>query len=142
MAVLASIAIMLAVTLVPTLRSYLRQQGEIDAMRATVARQRAAVDGLREQKAQWADPAFVEQQARERLKFVKVGEKSYTVIDATPPAASGTDPKVASVPAASGRNHPWYGQLWQSMVIADTPAAATTGKLPLTTVTTPGQSTR
>ena len=41
--VLASIAVLLAVTLVPTLRSYLRQQGEIDALRQDVASQRADV---------------------------------------------------------------------------------------------------
>ena len=38
--VLASIFVLLAVTLVPTLRSYLRQQGEIDALRGRVTEQR------------------------------------------------------------------------------------------------------
>ena len=39
--VLASIFVLLAVTLVPTLRSYLRQQGEIDALRGQVERSSA-----------------------------------------------------------------------------------------------------
>lgn len=114
--VLASIAVLLAVTLVPTLRSYLRQQGEIDSLRRDVTAQRADVAALQKEQARWNDDAYVMQQARERLKFVKVGEKSYTVIDGKP--AAKTVPGVASAPAASS-DHPWYGQLWESVQVAD-----------------------
>ena len=44
MLVLASIFVLLAITLVPTLRSYLRQQGEIEALREQVAGQRVTVE--------------------------------------------------------------------------------------------------
>ncbi|WP_327445108.1 septum formation initiator family protein [Pedococcus sp.] len=114
--VLASIAVLLAVTLVPTLRSYLRQQGQINALRDQVAAQRVDVTALQKEQARWNDEAYVVQQARERLKFVKVGEKSYTVIDGRPAAKSV--PGVASAPAASS-SHPWYGQLWESVQVAD-----------------------
>ena len=72
--VLASIFVLLAVTLVPTLRSYLRQQGDIDALRGAGGEQRQGREELQKEQARWNDPAYVEQQARERLKFVKVGE--------------------------------------------------------------------
>ena len=115
---------MLAVTLIPTLRSTLNQQGEINAIRDQLGQQRETVAAMQQEQRQWSDPVFLEQQARERLKFVRVGETSYTVIDAqTAPANSG-DPKIAApatVPTFAG---PWYGQLWQSMVIADAPAKA------------------
>ncbi|MFC8501691.1 septum formation initiator family protein [Pedococcus sp. NPDC057267] len=114
--VLASILVLLAVTLVPTLRSYLRQQGEIDALRGQVASQRDDVIGLQKEQARWNDDAYVVQQARERLKFVKVGEKSYTVIDGKPAAPS--EPGVAKAPAGAS-DHPWYGQLWESVRAAD-----------------------
>lgn len=114
--VLASIVVLLAVTLVPTLRSYLRQQGEIDALRGQVSSQRTQVAELQKEQARWNDSAYVVQQARERLKFVKVGEKSYTVIDGKPSATAL--PRVASAPAASS-GHPWYGQLWDSVRAAD-----------------------
>ncbi|NNM46663.1 FtsB family cell division protein [Knoellia koreensis] len=126
--VLASIFVLLAVTLVPTLRSYLRQQGQIDALREQVASQRANVSDLQKEQARWNDKDYVVQQARERLKFVKVGEKSYTVIDGKPTAKSAT--QVAKAPAAAS-DHPWYGQLWESMRAADTAptdAGAGTGK--------------
>ena len=119
--VLASILVLLAVTLVPTLRSYLRQQGQIDSLRQQVAAQRTDVTSLQKEQARWNDEAYVVQQARERLKFVKVGEKSYTVIDGR--AAARTEPGVAAAPAASS-DHPWYGQLWESVRVADSGPAA------------------
>jgi hypothetical protein len=115
---------MLAVTLIPTLRSTLNQQSEINALRNQLGQQRETVASMEQEQRQWSDPVFLEQQARERLKFVRVGETSYTVIDAqTAPANSG-DLKIAAPAAVSTFDGPWYGQLWQSMVIADTPAKA------------------
>jgi hypothetical protein len=63
------------------------------------------------------------------------------VLDASPAAPQSRDPQVASVPAASGRNHPWYGQLWESMVIADTPPQPTPSATTPAPLPTPGHST-
>jgi cell division protein FtsB len=124
--VLASILVLLTVTLVPTLRSYLRQQGEIDALRDQVASQRADVAELQKEQGRWNDDDYVMQQARERLKFVKVGEKSYTVIDGKP--SEKALPGVAKAPAASS-DHPWYGRLWESVRAADAgPSTSTSTK--------------
>ena len=125
--VLASIVVLLAVMLVPTLRSYLRQQGEIDALRGQVGDQRSQVSDLQKEQARWNDDAYVQQQARERLKFVKVGEKSYTVIDGKQSAKAL--PGVATAPADSS-GHPWYGQLWESVRMADAGPAANTSTSP------------
>ena len=122
MAILACILVMLAVTLVPTLRSYLQQQNQYSALQAKVTEQRHTVEQLTRERAQWDDPAYVEQQVRERLKFVRPGERSYTVIDADPAPVHTTDPKVAAAAPQDVQNSPWYGQLWQSMAIADRPA--------------------
>jgi cell division protein FtsB len=124
-AILASVVVMLAITLIPALRSTLSQQAQIDALRDRIAGQRQSVAALRQEQRQWADPAYVEQQARERLKLMRVGEKSFTVIEepAAPVLTGGV--KIAA-PANAAANVPWYGQLWQSMVIADTPAKAAT----------------
>ena len=113
---------MLAVTLIPTLRSTLNQQSQINALRDQLGQQRQTVAAMQQEQRQWNDPVFLEQQARERLKFVRVGETSYTVIDAqTAPASSG-DLKIAAPATVSTFVGPWYAELWQSMVIADTPA--------------------
>jgi cell division protein FtsB len=124
MAILASIFVMLAVTVIPTLRSTLNQQRQISGLREQVAQQRDKVAALQREEQHWKDPAYVEQQARERLKFVRVGETSYTVIDAEAAPVEATGPKIAAPVKGTTANSPWYGQLWQSMVIADAAAKA------------------
>jgi cell division protein FtsB len=135
MAILASIFVMLAVTLIPTLRTTLNQQSQISDLRGHLAQQRDKVAALQREQRHWRDPAYVEQQARERLKFVRVGETSYTVIDAETVPAEASGPKIAAPRQGSAANNPWYGQLWESMVIADAPAQ-TPPKVP--TSQTPG----
>lgn len=120
LAVLASLAVILTVLLAPTLHAYLAQRSQISELRATVAQQKKDVAALDKEQARWKDDAYVVQQARERLKFVKVGEKSYTVVDADPGVS--TDGNLASAPASSN-DHPWYGRLWESVAVADAPAA-------------------
>ncbi len=121
-AVLASIVVMLAVALFPTARSLIRQRGEIAALQDKVVQQDKSVSDLQREQERWNDPAYVEQQARERLKFVKVGDRSYSVIDGskqTPKAPAGA---VVAAPSANS-DAPWYGQLWQSVRLADQPTA-------------------
>jgi cell division protein FtsB len=128
MGILASVFLVLAITLIPALRSTFSQQGQINALRDRIARQKATVAALQQEQQQWSDPAYVEQQARERLKLVKVGERSFTVIDgATAPDLTG-GAQIAAPARTSAANIPWYGQLWQSMVIADTPDNAAAGQ--------------
>jgi cell division protein FtsB len=125
MAILAAIFVVLAVTLIPTLRSTLNQRSQINDLRSQLAQKRETVAALQQEQQQWTDPAYVEQQARERLKFVRVGETSYTVIDVEPAPVRAGGPKIAAPEQASNASRPWYGQMWQSMVIADTPAKVT-----------------
>jgi len=125
MAILASIFLMLAITLIPAFRSTLNQQGQINDLRDRLALQRHTVAALQQEQRQWSDPAYVEQQARERLKFVRVGETSYTVIDGQA-APDDSGPKIAAPEQVSAASSPWYSRMWQSLVIADTPASAPT----------------
>jgi cell division protein FtsB len=142
MAILASILVMLAVTLVPTLRSYLQQQSEYTALQAKVSEQRRSVDALTRERKQWDDPAYVEQQVRDRLKFVRPGERSYTVIDADPAPQRTSDPRVAAAAPEDVRNSPWYGQLWQSMVIADSGSSSAPASTPPGSTPSPSSSTK
>ncbi len=123
-AILIGIVVMLAVTLVPTLRSLIQQRGDTTALRTTVEQQRLTVAQLEREATLWQDPAYIEVQARERLKFVRVGDRAYSVVDATKPAAQAPaeDVPVVAAPIAND-TAPWYGQLWQSIQIADQPSA-------------------
>lgn len=115
----AVIFALLFVPLVSTLNAWWQQRQELESMRETIASQEARVRELQKEQTRWRDDAYVVQQARKRLKMVKVGETAYTVIDADPNAA--TDPSLATAPAPE--SHPWYGRMWESIEIADAPAA-------------------
>lgn len=110
------VALFLVILVAPTLRAYVQQRSDISALRDTVSQQKVTVEELQKEQARWEDRAYVEQQARTRLKFVKVGEKSYTVLD---PKAPEGNPAVAHV---SENTDPWYDSIWSSMEAADVPA--------------------
>jgi cell division protein FtsB len=136
MAILASIFLMLAITLIPAVRSTLNQRGQINDLRDALARQRQSVAALQQEQRQWSDPAYLEQQARERLKFVRVGETSYTVIEAQAAPDDG-GPKIAAPGQVFAASTPWYTRMWQSMVIADTAVSAPSVNQPLPARQTP-----
>ena len=102
----------------------LTQRGDTAALQETIAAQRETVSGLERQAALWKDPDYIELQARERLKFVRIGDRAYTVVDPTRDAQkqAAAPAPVVSAPLANDAA-PWYGKLWQSVQIADRPAA-------------------
>ena len=123
-AILLGILVMLAVTLLPTLRSLIQQRGDTAALQDRVTQQRQTVQELEREVTLWKDPAYIEVQARERLKFVRVGDRAYTVVNPSTTAAdasAGVVPVVAA-PLANASS-PWYGKVWQSIQIADRPTA-------------------
>jgi cell division protein FtsB len=124
MAILAAIMVVLAITLIPALRSTFSQQSEISSLRERIVQQRESVAALQQEQQRWRDPAYVEQQARQRLKFVRVGEKSFTVIDGEAAHVLTGGAQIAAPAKPFTASIPWYGQLWRSMVISDTPANA------------------
>jgi cell division protein FtsB len=113
---LGGVLLFLVVLVAPTLNAYLKQRSDIGALREKVAQQESTVKELQKEQARWEDPAYVEQQARTRLKFVKVGEKSYTVLE--PKASERSD----AVARAGDPDQPWYDTIWSSMQAADVPA--------------------
>ncbi|NHA67570.1 FtsB family cell division protein [Phycicoccus flavus] len=120
--VLAGIAVFLTVLLASSVAAWVHQRGEIAALQDRVAAQEADVEALRAERERWEDPAYVEQQARERLKFVRPGERSYTVLD--------PEPETADTPAVAGPGadeaapvRPWYDTVWESVRTADAPGA-------------------
>jgi cell division protein FtsB len=123
--VLAAMVAMLAVMVVPTLRSFLSQQAQISAVRDTVAEQQADITSLEAEQRKWSDPAYIEQQARERLKFVRIGDRAYSVIEPVADTAATRQPSRAPVVSAKAVSDkaPWYGRLWQSVQVADQPTA-------------------
>ncbi|HIZ98601.1 MAG TPA: septum formation initiator family protein [Candidatus Janibacter merdipullorum] len=117
--VLASVVALLLIMLVPTGKSWYDQRQRLAELNDRVATQKENVAELEREKELWETDAYVEAQARKRLKFVKPGEKTYTIVD--PESTSpGVDPETGTVEGKT--NQPWYEQMASSVETADDPA--------------------
>ncbi|MGW7516713.1 FtsB family cell division protein [Streptomyces sp. NPDC054796] len=110
-ALLALVVCSLVVALAYPMRQYVSQRSEIAEQRRQAEQAREQVRKLREERARWSDPAYVEQQARLHLHFVRPGETGYTVVDGTADAERPTDQRPA--------DRPWYQNLWDGVDTAD-----------------------
>ena len=104
-AVLAVVICAIALSLAYPVREYIAQRRQIDQLQA----QRQILDGqlraLQHQQQRLADPAYIEQLARNKLHMCLRGETCYIVIGGQT-AGSG---------AAAASLTPWYERLWQSV---------------------------
>ena len=121
-AVLALVLVVLIASYASSLRAWLQQRAELDAARERIISGEAQVEALTEQAQRWRDPAYVEQQARERLTWVMPGEVGYSVIDEDgttlgPKAELGQPVSLAEDPTT------WYGSLWGTVEEAGKTAA-------------------
>src|SRR3954452_10438229 len=69
-AVLVLVLAVLMVSYASSLRAYLQQRSHINDLKTSIAEREVAIDQLEQEKTRWDDPAYVEQQARERLGYV------------------------------------------------------------------------
>jgi cell division protein FtsB len=117
-AVLLMVLVMLGVAYAWPMREYLRQRGELNDLRASTRASQAKVDALQAEKDRWADPAYVEAQARARLHYVMPGEVAFVVLHPNQPNLVQTLPKTP--PAVQA----WYDALWTSLHGADQPSTS------------------
>ena len=111
--VLLLVLLVLVISYASSLRAWLQQRAEIEAARADIARTQASVNELEREKQRWEDPAYVQQQARERFGWVLPGEVGYRVID-----ADGTTLGAPAPPAILAEQPPsddWYDDVWGSI---------------------------
>lgn len=113
----AALLMVVGMLLAPYLRAYVDQRGEIAALQAEVVDRERRVGELEEQRRRWDDPAYVTQQARERFGYVLPGEVGYVVLDPPEEIRAAEDPAAAAA-AVADREGAWYGNLWESVVVA------------------------
>jgi cell division protein FtsB len=114
-AVLAVVLCAIALSLAYPVREYIGQRRQIDELTAQRAAIALSVDRLQAEDRNLATPAYVEQQARDRLHMCLPSQTCYTVI-------SGKKYRVIAAPV---HHHvtPWYERLWHSVRTANkTPA--------------------
>ncbi|MCK9895624.1 septum formation initiator family protein [Frankia sp. AgB32] len=104
---LAVVICVLVLTLAYPLRLYLRQQNKLSQLAQTNAQTQSQVDQLRGAVARYGDQAWVEDEARRRLHYIKPGERAYLM--PAPPTAGPADPAAGG---GSGGGSAWYGRLW------------------------------
>jgi cell division protein FtsB len=138
-AVLVLVLAVLVVSYASSMRAYLQQRSHINDLKSSIAEHQSNIDALETEKERWEDPAYVEQQARERLGYVRPGEKTYLVLgeDGQPlePAAELGDPSqvISTQPTA------WWGTGWDSVQLAGNPPRI--GKPPASEIDGTGKGT-
>ncbi|MCV7578864.1 septum formation initiator family protein [Micrococcus luteus] len=119
--IVVAVLLLAAVLVAPTLRAFLNQQLEISAAHEEIAAMQAQREDYERRIQLWDDPAYVTQQARERLELVMPGETLYSVTGR--PSETDTDTETEDTPAADAdevvnTRLPWAEGLWDSAVRA------------------------
>lgn len=121
-AILLAVFAVLAVSYASSMRAYLQQRSEIDALTTQIATAQSDIAAAEREKKRWRDPAYVEAQARARFGWVLPGEVSYQVLGSDgQPLTDGestlTDPSSVAPPAPEG----WWTRIRSSWDAADHP---------------------
>ena len=113
---LGALVLLLALTLAGPVRQYVAGRQELaDLVAEHDALDERAVE-LQAQLDRQADPAYIAQQARERLTYVLPGDRLVIVGDAGDPGDTAAAPADATDPGAPV---PWYDGLLGSVAAAD-----------------------
>lgn len=123
-AILLLVLAVLAVSYASSVRAWLHQRGEINALTSEIAQRKADLQELEQSKRRWHDPAFIKTQARLRFGWVMPGETGYRVIgDDNEIIADGAN-QLADPDTVLPRDEPeWWESGWGSVVEAGkTPA--------------------
>ena len=111
-AVLAVVLCAIALSLAYPVREYIAQRRQIDQLEAQSAQTAAQLARLQAEAARLNDPAYIEQQARDRLHYCMPRQTCYVIIGGQPASNAG---KAAAAVAGT----PWYERLWSSVQQAD-----------------------
>jgi hypothetical protein len=98
--------------LAPPIQHYFTQRAQINALRAQLDGDRAALEAARIELTRWQDSDYVKEQARERLHFVMPGERQYIVIGTPDGEGEVTTNKVADQLEDGA---PWYTRMIASI---------------------------
>lgn len=109
---LVAVFFIFALVLAPPIQHYFTQRAQINALRAQVDGDRAALEAARLELIRWQDPDYVKAQARERLHFVMPGERQYIVTGTPNGDGEVTANKVADQLEDGA---PWYTRMIASI---------------------------
>ncbi|MDQ6752686.1 MAG: septum formation initiator family protein [Actinomycetota bacterium] len=115
---LAVVLLTITLLLAPSVRTFLQQRSEITALQQDIEAKKQQQTGLNTELSRWDDPAYVKQQARDRVNMMMPGETGYWVYGgdgaSTAPKGSGS-PGAAAGGGSSPGTLPWVDGLWLSI---------------------------
>lgn len=127
MGVFVLVMLVLVVSYASSFKAYLQQRHDIDALSSQIVEREKAIAELQDQKTRWDDPAYLEQQAREKFGYVMPGQTAYVALDANgePIKPSG---RLSSPDSVGKPQEPtaWWSEVWSSDLIAGHPPAVGT----------------
>lgn len=104
-----------------SLQVYFRQQRQMAELRTSIVERQQAIEELEARIGRWDDPAYVEQQARERFGWVMPGETAYRVIGADGQPVEGAFLETTRPDQRTPADDAWWLQMWSSTRTADRP---------------------
>ncbi|MGA7204774.1 MAG: septum formation initiator family protein [Specibacter sp.] len=114
----------ITVVLAPNVHTFMEQRAEISDLKQVIAEQTAQQAGYKSELARWDDPAYVKQQARDRVSMLMPGETGYWVYGANGAVDTGDSSdaaKAAASAATSAKNatvvpdEPWVDSLFAAI---------------------------
>ncbi len=121
---LATVVGVLVISAAASLQIYFRQQRQLAELRTEITQRQAAIEDLGRQLTEWDDPAYVRQQARQRLGWVMPGETGYRVIGADGRPVEGASLESERADQATPAADAWWLKIWGSTTTADRPTPA------------------
>ena len=108
--ILAVVCLLAFVVIFTSLRAYLSQQAQYDAVVDRIKEASDTSTTLENELAQWKDDTYVRSQVRERLGYVMPGDTSYVVVGAD--SMKETEASGGATPGSP--DAPWYEKLRDS----------------------------
>lgn len=120
---LAVVGLLAFVVIFTSLRAYLSQQAQYDAVVAKIKEASDTSTALEDELAQWKDDTYVRAQVRERLGYVMPGDTSYVVVGAD----TVKQPSAGGEATQDSQDVPWYQALRESSQAAGQSGSRTDG---------------
>jgi cell division protein FtsB len=116
---LGALVLLLAMTLAGPVRQYVAGRQELAELAAEQDALRQRATDLQAQLDRQADPAYITQQARERLTYVLPGDRLVVVGDVGDAGTRGGDEELPTPGTGPDAPVPWYTGLLESVAAAD-----------------------
>ena len=112
---LAVVLLTITLLLAPSVRTFLQQRSEISALQQDIEAKKKQESDLLTEISRWSDPAYVKQQARDRVNMMMPGETGYWVYGGGNAAAPQDSAPSGSTGKANPGSLPWVDGLWLSI---------------------------